>query len=120
MRSAGNVADSPEKWLDLPYAILSPPITALTVTADRVAPQPPGTTITLTAVAAGGTAPYQFKWYVFSAAGWTLMQDWSAAATYTWTPTTANPQGAVEAWVRSAGSSVNGPERWVDLPYVIQ
>ena len=61
-RSAGTLVDAPQKWSDLQYAIQAPgQIVALTVTADRATPQPPGTTITLTAAVTGGTAPVEFK-----------------------------------------------------------
>src|SRR5439155_544034 len=116
MRSAGNSANAPEKWDDLTFAILPP----LTVTANLTAPQLAGTSITLTAAAAGGTSPYQYKWWVYGASGWTVLQDWNASASYVWTPATPNPVGNVEVWMRSAGNSANAPEKWVDLPYVIQ
>src|SRR5437667_152185 len=117
--SAASVADAPEKFADLPFAI-RPPITAVTVTADRAAPQPPGTTITLTAAATGGAAPVQFKWWLFSAAGWTVLQDWSAATSVMWTPATANPIGMVEVWARSAETVADTPEKFADLPYAIE
>ncbi|PYR26518.1 MAG: hypothetical protein DMF92_18290, partial [Acidobacteria bacterium] len=120
-RSAGALADAPEKWAELPYAIQAPgQITAVTVTADRTAPQPPGTTITLTAAVTGGTAPVEFKWWVYSATGWTVLQEWSAATSATWTPATANPAGMVEVWARSAGALADAPEKWAELPYAIQ
>src|SRR5947199_186984 len=93
---------------------------AVTVTADRTAPQPPGTTIQLTAAVTGGTAPVEFKWWVYSATGWTVLQEWSAATSATWKPATANPAGMVEVWARSAGALADAPEKWADLPYAIQ
>src|SRR5204863_2884294 len=96
------------------------PIAAVTVTADRAAPQAPGTTITLTAIAIGGTPPVEFKWWVFSATGWTVLQEWSVATSATWTPATANPEGVVEVWARSAGALADAPQKCVDLPYAIQ
>src|SRR5204863_14922 len=96
------------------------PITAVTATADRAAPQPAGTTITLTAGVTGGTAPVEFKWWVYSATGWTVLQEWSAATSATWTPATANPAGVVEVWARSAGALADAPQKFVDLPYAIQ
>ena len=120
-RSAGALADAPEKYADLPYAIQAlGPVSAVTVTADRAAPQLPGTTITLTAAATGGTAPVQFKWWVYSATGWTVLQDWSAATSVMWTPATANVVGIVEVWARSAGSLADAPEQYADLPYAIR
>src|SRR4029077_7469684 len=94
----------PERYADLPFAIQGGPVSAVTLTADRAAPQPAGTTITLTAAATGGTAPVQFKWWVYSPAGWAVLQDWSAATSVMWTPATANPVGLVEVWARSAGT----------------
>ena len=93
---------------------------AITVICEGWKVPTPGTSITLTAAGASGTPSYQFKWWVFGATGWTVLQDWNSAATYIWTPATANPQGVVEVWGRSAGNSANAPEKWVDLPYVIQ
>ena len=73
VRSGGSVLDSPERYVDLPY-VISGTLTAVTVTADRAAPQPAGTTITLTAAAVGG-ASVQYKWWVFApATGWTAFQ----------------------------------------------
>src|SRR5438034_923210 len=120
-RSAGALADAPEKYADLPYAIQAlGPVSAVTVTADRAAPQLPGTTITLTAAATGGTAPVQFKWWVYSATGWTVLQDWSPATSATWTPATANPMGKVEVWARSAETLADAAEKYGDLAYAIE
>src|SRR5262245_65179110 len=107
---------SPENGFDLQYPIRAP-ITAVTVTADRPAPQPPGTTISMTASATGGSS-VEFKWWVFTATGWTLIRDWRSAATVTWTPTEASPSGMIEVWARSAGDP--GPENGFDLPYPIK
>jgi len=62
----------------------------------------------------------QFKWWVYSATGWTVLQDWSAATSATWTPATANLKGSVEVWARSAETAANAPEKYADLPYAIQ
>src|SRR5207247_49167 len=119
-RRAGNPTNAPEQYADLPFDVASGALTAVTLTANRASPQPAGTTITLTAAATGGTAPVQFKWWVYSATGWIVLQDWSAATSVMWTPATANLVGIVEVWARSAGSLADAPEQYADLPYAIR
>jgi len=80
------------------------------LTADKNAPQPPGTTITFSAAAIGGTPPYQYKWYVGDGTAWSVAQNWSTSPAYAWTPTTANVNYRLEVWVRSAGNTVDLPE----------
>jgi hypothetical protein len=77
------------------------------LTSNLSAPQPVGTPITFTATASGGTAPYQFKWFVFDGKTWMEMQNWSTSNTWTWTPTSAAGKTRVGVWVRSAGSTVD-------------
>jgi hypothetical protein len=48
------------------------PLTLTNLTANLTAPQPPGTTITFTATASGGTAPYQSKWWFSDGTTWSL------------------------------------------------
>jgi len=81
----------------LPSAALS------SVTPDKTAPQTVGTTVTFTATATGGTAPYQFKWWLNTDGGpvWTLLQDWSTSNTLMWTPTVANSGYQIATWVRN-------------------
>jgi hypothetical protein len=86
------------------------PVSTLTgLTADS-GPGLPVTTVTFTATAAGGTAPYQFKWWLWDGAIWTLLVDWSAGNTFAWTPSAPNPNYAVGVWVRSAGNTADQPD----------
>src|SRR5439155_1402755 len=95
-------------------------VSSVTVTADRPSPQVPGTTVTFTAAASGGTAPYQYKWWLSDGTTWTVVQAWSATATFVWTPTSANNGYVVAVWVRSAGNAVDAAEKSVGLPYPIR
>jgi len=92
-----------------PVAIQGPVSTLTGLTAD-LAPQLPGATVTFTATAAGGTAPYQFKWWLWDGATWTVLEDWSTGNTFAWTPSTPNPNFAVGVWVRSARNTADQPD----------
>jgi len=77
--------------------------------ADHGFPALTGSTVTWTAAGNGGNAgPLQFKFFRFNSRtnAWTLVQDWSASNTFSWTPT-ASDSGvyALQVWVRSAGST---------------
>jgi hypothetical protein len=90
------------------FAIQEPVLTLTGLTAD-LGPQLPGTIVTFTAIAEGGTAPYQFKWWLWDGATWTVLEDWSTGNTFAWTPSTSNPNLAVGVWVRSAGNTADQP-----------
>ena len=71
------------------YTVTGGSLTAVSVTAAPDSPQPVDTPITLTAVATGGTS-VQYQFWVYNAdanPAWSQLQDYSAQATYAWTPT---------------------------------
>jgi subtilisin family serine protease len=84
------------------------PLSSFTIAPSVAAPQPPGTTVTWTATAAGGQAPYQYQWVVWDGTAWTLARDWSTSNTFAWTPSAANASYRIAAYVRSAWSSRAG------------
>ena len=92
-----------------PVAIQGPVSTLTGLTAD-LGPHLPGATVTFTATAAGGTAPYQFKWWLWDGATWTMLEGWSTDNTFAWTPSTPNPNFAVGVWVRSARNTADQPD----------
>jgi len=116
VRSAGNSDDVDETNQGAYFAIAtsgasaSARASAVALNADLVAPQPPGATITWTAQPTGGMAPYSYKWWIYDGSSWQLLRDWSASASYAWTPTTANSAYRVGVWVRSAGNSADVDE----------
>jgi hypothetical protein len=79
-----------------------PKVTSLTLTPDVAAPRGLGGTVTWTAVAGGGQGPYQYRFYVWDGAVWTLAQNWSASNSFAWTPAVANESYRVTVHVRSA------------------
>ena len=119
MKSAGNPADAAEVPQSVAYAITAVPASSLALTANRVAPQQPGTTITWTAAPTGGGAPHQYKWFVFNGAAWTVAADWTTASSFAWTPLTANANYSVRAWVRSAGNPADAAEAAATTPFAI-
>jgi len=81
----------------------APPVTAVTLSADRISPQAANTTINWTASASGGVSPvYQF--WVFDGVNWTS-QPWSSSNKFAWTPTAASSNSRVAVWVKSAGAA---------------
>ncbi|HEV8597214.1 MAG TPA: glycosyl hydrolase family 18 protein [Candidatus Dormibacteraeota bacterium] len=78
---------------------------AARLTSDRPSPQTVGTSIVLSASATcAGTPEYRF-WVRPPGGSWTIVRDYAAASTYTWS-TTGTPAGTygLEVDVRDAGS----------------
>jgi N-acetylmuramoyl-L-alanine amidase len=69
-------------------------------------PRPAGTAITFTANASGGSAPLQYKWWVYDG-NWNVVSNWSTSNTFTWTPSTASGAYRIAVWVRNAGSTAD-------------
>lgn len=120
VRSAGKTSEIEEAKAGIEFPISStvppstapPPTvgtsraTAVTLTANKAAPQAPGAAITWTASAvAGGVAPYQYKFYVWDTASWKVVRGWNSSNTFTWVPASVNPYYKVSVQVRSAGNT---------------
>ncbi|HEV2035634.1 MAG TPA: glycosyl hydrolase family 18 protein [Candidatus Dormibacteraeota bacterium] len=76
------------------------------LTVDKASPQPPGTTVVLTGSATcSGTPQYRF-WIRPPGGSWTIVQDYSGTATYSWN-TTGQSAGTygLEVDVRNQGST---------------
>jgi chitodextrinase len=96
-----NLASVPAK-ADAPDTT-APTVTALT--ANKTAPRPARTPITFTASATGGSESYESRWYLWNEANWTLLRDWQAGLSYTWTPRQANASYIIAVNVRNAGGT---------------
>jgi hypothetical protein len=124
VRSAGNPG-SPgstlgyEKASGSFFPIVSSWVSTVTLSPDRSAPQASGTTITWTATPTGGTAPYQYKWWIWDGSSWSVGQDWNTSNTFAWTPTTANATYYwIEADIRSAGNTIF-TEAWRQMQFPV-
>jgi PKD repeat protein len=84
------------------------PLTITSLTANPALPQPPGATITWTAMATGGVPPlqYQFLLYTGSTGHWAVARAFSTSNTWSWTPLQAG-QYAVQVWVKNSGSTAS-------------
>ena len=102
----------------------TPAIPSLRVTgisSSHTSPQPTGTSITFSAIATGGTAPVQFKWWILNGPSVQVGQAWSTNASFTWTPLAAGSY-TIEVWARNAGSTADAPassQAAMGMPIVI-
>jgi hypothetical protein len=103
----------------MPFPIVAPPLSGVTLTANRPVPQLLGTAVTFTATATGGVEPVEFKWLVFDGVSSTVASEWSTTATFAWTPTTAGVY-SVTVWARAAGNSADEPEQTATMTFSIK
>ena len=127
VRSATNSADEAEASAAMDFAFSGTPVTvqpalvtAVTLAANKTAPQPRGSSITWTAIAGGGLAPYQYKFLVWDGTSRMVVRAWSTSATFTWTPSMANRYYKVIVWVRSNGNAGDAPEMSTEVAFPIQ
>lgn len=120
VRSAGSSSDIPETGAAMHLTVQQFFATFTGLTADKSLPQASGTTIHFTATAIGGTAPYQYKWWVDDGTVWMPQGNWSSSATFAWTPTSANANYRIGVWVRSTGNTVEDVETGGSMAFPIQ
>jgi len=83
------------------------PIGSVGLTASQSVPVTAGMPITWTATATGGTAPLQYQFWLRDAQTelWSMVRDYSADRTWTWTPgATDFGRVAVQVYIRNTGS----------------
>jgi hypothetical protein len=110
VRSAGSSA-SYDGWAATPsFDIIGPPpVTVTNLFTNATFPADTGTTITWGAVATGGSGPLEYRFWRFKlGVGWTAVQGYGAANTYSWTPGPADAGTySLQVWVRQVGSSAS-------------
>ncbi len=122
-RSGTNTANQAEAIATVAFPVggaSSGTVTSVTLSANRTAPQPPGTVITLNATASGGAAPNQFKWMVFDGTTSKVVANWSTSSQFAWTPAEANTKYEVRVWARNASSTADVPEASAFIAFPIQ
>lgn len=120
IRNAGSTVDTAAAVGSMPFAITSGststtapstsgPLKLTGISSSRGAPSSVGVSVQFTAQISGGTAPQQYKWWLFDGAKWYPMTGWSTSNTWSWAPPSAN-SFQVGVWVRSAGSSADAAD----------
>lgn len=94
------------------------PVTSVTLTTDREAPQPAGTRIVLTGTATGGVAPVSYRFWLqpWATGVWQVLQDWSTTNTVPWTPAA---QGGYNLAVEARGAGGSSGEAQSAIGYAI-
>jgi hypothetical protein len=91
-------------------ATVGSPLTVTSLTPNTTSPQPVGTTITFSATASGGSAPYQYKWWIVNGTALTVGSNWSTNSSFAWTPTSANANYTIRVWARNFGSTADAAD----------
>ncbi len=121
-RSAGVTTDAAQALAQVAYTITATtptaPLSISSLSSNLASPRVVGTTVSFSAVASGGTAPYQFKWWVFDGSAWRIGQDWSTNATFNWLPTTPGDY-QVAVWGRNNGVTANASQALAQVAYTI-
>ncbi len=96
------------------------PVSSVTLTADKTAPQLPATSVTFAATPADGVAPFQYKWEVSTGEMQVaLAASWTESSTFVWTPSTAHTNYTVKVSVRSAWNNDYAGEATASMPFAI-
>lgn len=86
------------------YQIKPALASGVTATADKTSPQPINAPIVITAAGSGGSGSYEYRFWLNSGSGYTVVQDYSTLRTWTWfPPATGNFDILID--VRNAGTT---------------
>ena len=103
VRNFGSVA-AYDAWRNANASITGPlPLTVTSLNSSPSGSTQLGNLVTWTATATGGTGPYSYRFLVYNGSTWSVGQDWSAANTWAWTPSTTGTY-SFQVWARNAGS----------------
>ncbi len=101
--------------------LLSPTASSVSLTPSVASPQLPGTSVTWTATASGGSGTYEYRFWLYNN-GWNIVKDYAVPGnSWNW-DTTGLPGGTtyyVTAWARNAGSTASYETNQTSAPYVI-
>jgi len=107
VKSAGSGATYEAFAMTDMFSVARNPVSSVTLSSSTGFPVAAGTAVTWTGIATGGSGPVQYKFWVFKeGVGWSVLQDYSASNSVSWTPATPGTY-AFQVWGRSAGSTAN-------------
>jgi uncharacterized protein (DUF1800 family) len=106
VKSAGSTANW-DAWKDTGYFNILSTVSISALTANPALPRPVGTKIVFT-VTASGSGPLEYRFWRKDGGVWSMVQDYSASKSYTWTPAGVDMgQHDVSVWARNVGSTAN-------------
>jgi glucose/arabinose dehydrogenase len=106
-RNAGSSAGYDAWRAAGPVSVMSPsPLAVTALTSNPPGPVWTNTTVTWSAAASGGSAPFSYRFWLFNGASWSIGRDWGSSNTWTWTPTNPGTY-TVQVWARNAGSGAD-------------
>jgi hypothetical protein len=121
-RNAGSTAQY-EAWTSVKFTLDAPPspATGVTLNVNPQSPQSPGSNITFTASATGGSGSYQYYFTVLNpnTGTWSVGQAYSSTASWTWN-TTGLGTGTytIQVWARSVGSTATY-DTWTGVKFTL-
>jgi hypothetical protein len=124
VRDSTMTSDIATYYKIMPFAIsgtsttTSGPLRIIAVTSNLQSPQLAGTRVTFTASAAGGVAPYQYKWWVFDGTAWKIAREWGTSNTYTWTALPRGDSYFVGVWLRDSTTNADVGNIYSMVPFV--
>jgi hypothetical protein len=117
VRNAGSTAAS-EAVGNVFFYQIETPATTVSIAPDLTAPQAPGTPITFTAIASGGSGPFEYRFWVNYGNGYAMTQDYRTTNTFIWTPTKIGIHDILVD-VRGFGSKVSRDAFATYLSYMV-
>ncbi|TMD94077.1 MAG: hypothetical protein E6I72_13965 [Chloroflexi bacterium] len=103
-----------DQYLYIPFVLT--PCSGATLSTDKPSPQTAGATVVLTGGASCPRTP-QYQFYMQTAAGWSVVQNYGASNMFTW-HTTAGGHYRLEVDVRDAGATASY-ETYADLDFTV-
>ncbi|PWB65291.1 MAG: hypothetical protein C3F14_05655, partial [Deltaproteobacteria bacterium] len=117
-RSAGSSSPA-EATQTITFVVSAPAATAVTLTPSPASPVTPGTAVTFTGAATGGSGSYEyeFRGRATGSPVWSVAQTYGSNASWTWNGVAGSWEIQVNA--RSVGSS-SPAEATQTIPYAVQ
>ncbi len=122
-RNVGSTTATFEAAKAITYTLVAPaaPASAVTLASTLASPQTAGASITFVAAGSGGSGNYEYRFWRKTGAVWSVVQNYSTTATWTWNTTGAIPGlYGIQVDVRNVGSTASPSEAAKSIVYTIQ
>ncbi len=116
VRAAGSTSAA-EAYLQANYVRTGAPCTSAGLSPSPASPQGLGVAVTVTGSATGCSSPQYRFWLNTPGSGWSIVQDYSSTASWSWTSASVAGTYVIEVDVRAAGST-SAAEAYAQANYV--